>query len=698
MNRLQQERSPYLQAAAHQPVQWEPWGEQAFARARAEDKPILLDIGAAWCHWCHVIDRESYDNPEIARLINELFVPVKVDRDEMPDVDARYQTAVSAISGQGGWPLTAFLTPDGRPFYGGTYFPPEDALGRPGFRRVLLAVAEAWRNRRAEIERTAEAVAEAVARAERMEEGPGPVQAGLLDGLLEAALGSFDPRHGGFGQAPKFPHPTAIDLLLQGYRRSGRGELLTAAAFTLERMAAGGVYDQLGGGFHRYAVDERWQVPHFEKMCSDNAELLRAYLHGYQMTGEERFREVAEGILGWAAAVLADPEQGGFAASQDADVAPGDDGSYYTWTQEEVRQVLPPDEARLVELYFDVGPVGEMHHDPARNVLWVARTPAAVAEQLGISGDEFRERLERARARLLAARAARPTPAVDRTVYTAWNGLMVSAWLEAARVLNRPDCRAFALRTLERLLAQAWSAERGFARWPGEPQRPGLLEDQVYGALALLDAFEETLEPRYFAAARGTAELLLKSFFDSGAGGFFDRPHGQAGPVGFAVERKPFQDAPAPSANAAAVVLLERLHALTGEDRFRQAAEKTLAAFASLAPRYGIFAAGYGLALDLHLHGPLEVLVTGASDDLAAWELWREAAGFFCYGKSLYRLTAERAGAELPPVLAATARGLELERPAAVVCAGRQCFPPVGSADELRKLLERVTGSSAESS
>jgi uncharacterized protein YyaL (SSP411 family) len=696
MNRLQQERSPYLQAAAHQPVQWEPWGEQAFARARAEDKPILLDIGAAWCHWCHVIDRESYDNPEIARLINELFVPVKVDRDEMPDVDARYQSAVSAISGQGGWPLTAFLTPDGRPFYGGTYFPPEDAQGRPGFRRVLLAVAEAWRNRRAEIERTAEAVAEAVARAERMEEGPGTVGSALFDTLLEAALSSFDPQHGGFGQAPKFPHPTAIDLLLQGYRRSGRGELLTAAAFTLERMAAGGVYDQLGGGFHRYAVDERWRVPHFEKMCSDNAELLRAYLHGYQMTREERFREVAEGILGWVAAVLADPDHGGFAASQDADVAADDDGSYYTWTQAEVRQILPADEARLVELYFDVGPVGEMHHDPARNVLWIAPTPAAVAEQLGISVAEFRERLERARAQLLAARAARPAPAVDRTVYTAWNGLMASAWLEAARVLNRPDCRAFALRTLDRLLAQAWSSQDGFARWAGAPQRPGLLEDQVYGALALLDAFEATLDLRYFAAAHRTAELLLESFWDSAAGGFFDRPLGQTEPTGFAVERKPFQDAPAPSANAAAVLLLDRLHALTAEDRFRQAAEKTLGAFAALAPRYGIFAAGYGLALDLHLRGPLEVLVTGASDDLVAWELWRAAAEFFCYGKSLYRLTAECAAVELPPALAATARGLPLEKPAAVVCAGRQCFAPVASVEELRKLLEQVTGSSPQ--
>ncbi|MGC1999830.1 MAG: DUF255 domain-containing protein, partial [Candidatus Acidiferrales bacterium] len=303
-NRLKDSASPYLRSAAHQPVDWREWGEEAFASARAEGKPILLDIGAVWCHWCHVIDRESYENPEIAAMINQFYVPVKVDRDERPDVDARYQSAISAISGQGGWPLTAFLTPDGKPFFGGTYFPPEDAMGRPGFKRILLGIADAFKTRRAEVDSSAKALEEAVAKAETFQTARGEFDAGVVDSVIESALHLFDEAHGGFGNSPKFPHASAVDLLLERFQSSRDEKLLHVVKRTLEGMARGGVYDQLAGGFHRYSVDERWLVPHFEKMTYDNSELLKNFLHGYQVTGEPLFRQTAEGIIEWVSEVL----------------------------------------------------------------------------------------------------------------------------------------------------------------------------------------------------------------------------------------------------------------------------------------------------------------------------------------------------------------------------------------------------------
>jgi uncharacterized protein YyaL (SSP411 family) len=339
-NRLKNSASPYLRSAAHQPVDWHEWGEEAFAHARAEGKPILLDIGAVWCHWCHVIDRESYENPEIAKMINQFYVPVKVDRDERPDVDSRYQSAISAISGQGGWPLTAFLTPDGKPFFGGTYFPPEDAMGRPGFKRILLGIADAFKTRRAEVDSSAKALEEAVAKAEVFHTARGEFDAGVVDSVVESALHLFDEAHGGFGGAPKFPHSSAIDLLLERYQSSRDPRMLHVVERTLTGMAEGGVYDQLAGGFHRYSVDERWCVPHFEKMTYDNSELLKNFLHGYQVTRQPLFRETAEGIIEWVGEVLSDREHGGFYGSQDADQTLDDDGDYFTWTLAEVRAVL----------------------------------------------------------------------------------------------------------------------------------------------------------------------------------------------------------------------------------------------------------------------------------------------------------------------------------------------------------------------
>src|SRR5271163_3399517 len=360
-NRLKNSASPYLRSASHQPIDWFEWGEEAFARAKKEDKPILLDIGAVWCHWCHVIDRESYENPAIAKIIGENFVAVKVDRDERPDVDSRYQSAISAISRQGGWPLTGFLLSDGKPFFGGTYFPPEDQMGRPGFRRVLLAVADSYRNKRPDLERAANSISEAVEQAETFIGARADFDAGVVDAQIASITQLFDIRNGGFGESPKFPHSSAIDLVLERYQQTKEKHLLAVAESTLEKMARGGVYDQLAGGFHRYSVDERWLVPHFEKMSYDNSELLRNYLHASQVVEDGwQFGRTAESIIAWVNQDLSDRENGGFYASQDADYSLDDDGDFFTWTLDEVRAVLTPEESQVIEIYYDVEAHGEM--------------------------------------------------------------------------------------------------------------------------------------------------------------------------------------------------------------------------------------------------------------------------------------------------------------------------------------------------
>src|SRR5580658_332442 len=396
LNSLARASSAYLRSAMHQPIQWHEWGEEAFASAQRANKPMLLDIGAVWCHWCHVMDRESYDDAEVAAIVNEHFIAVKVDRDERPDIDSRYQAAVSAVSGQGGWPLTAFLTPDGKPFYGGTYFPPNDGYGRPSFKRVLTSIANAYKEKHGDVVEQAKMLESAIAQAESFAGRSGRVSWSIIAAIQKSAFGMFDPQHGGFGQAPKFPHPSVLDLLIERYARTAAGASLRRTAeggrphmnladdgeqlhnvvvTTLEHMANGGVYDQLAGGFHRYSVDERWVVPHFEKMCYDNSELLKNYVHAYQATGSEFFAGVARDIIRWMDEWLSDRERGGFYASQDADISMDDDGDYFTWTLDETRAVLTEEEAQVAALHYDINEIGEMHHNPAKNVLYV-RAPS----------------------------------------------------------------------------------------------------------------------------------------------------------------------------------------------------------------------------------------------------------------------------------------------------------------------------------
>ena len=514
-NELAKAGSAYLRSAAHQPVLWHEWGGAAFAQAEAADKPILLDIGAVWCHWCHVMDRESYENAEVARLINESFIPVKVDRDERPDIDSRYQVAVSALTGQGGWPLTVFLTPEGKPFYGGTYFPPDDRSGRPGMKRLLEAIAHNYRAHRAQIHESAAQITEALRHAERIHEGEGAADERVVMAIVEGISGMFDAQNGGFGSAPKFPHPTAIDLLLEVYLETRQEWLLTIATTTLEHMGRGGVYDQIGGGFHRYSVDERWIVPHFEKMSYDNAGLLGNYLRAYRITGNPFFREIALGILGFLENVLSHPKAG-FYSSQDADINLDDDGDYFTWTLQELHAALDEPEARAAALYYHIEAQGEMHHNRAKNVLFIDQPLGAIAARMQKTETQVAELLARARRKMADARARRQAPFIDKSIYASWNGMLISALLEAHRVLGTQGERDRALATLDLLVNKAYDREKGMYHTlaEGTPRIEGLLEDQVFIMAALLDAYEITGTHFYFQRALELMEITLRRFWD----------------------------------------------------------------------------------------------------------------------------------------------------------------------------------------
>jgi uncharacterized protein len=456
-------------------------------------------------------------------------------------------------------------------------------------------------------------------------------------------------------------------------------------------MARGGVYDQLAGGFHRYSVDERWLVPHFEKMSYDNSELLKNYLHGWQVTHNPFLRETAEGIIGWVNEVLSDQENGGFYASQDADYSLDDDGDYFTWSLEELRAALLPDEARVMELYYDVEAHGEMHHNPAKNVLWMAHNSGEIATQLGLDDVTVRLTIATAKGEMLAARLPRPTPFVDTTMYVSWNAMFVSAYFESARTLGGSlgtNCYIFALKTLDRMLKEAWTESRGFGHRIGGPALEGSLDDQVFSVLALLDAYETTLDPRYFTAAQKTMDLAVERYGDAEGGGFFDRPSDAAPMGGLDVRRKPFQDSPTPSANSVAAIALVRMHAFTGDDRYYAFAKKTLEAFAGIAPQYGLFAATYGLAATLFANHPLQVVVTGPANDPAAQALESAAHRVYRFGKSVLRVTPETPQLHLAGALKETLPHLPVGKPAAVVCSGQTCFPPTSDPKQLTALLK----------
>ena len=702
LNSLSKASSAYLRSAMHQPIQWHEWGEEAFSTAERENKPILLDIGAVWCHWCHVMDRESYDNPEIAEIINHRFIAVKVDRDERPDIDSRYQVAVSSICGQGGWPLTAFLTPAGKPFYGGTYFPPDDHYGRPSFKRVLLSIANAYHEKNDDVVEQAKMVEGAISHVESFAGKSADFSPAIIDAIVKSAMKMFDSQNGGFGSAPKFPHPAALDLLIDQYVRSGDEQILHIFVTTLKKMAHGGVYDQLAGGFHRYSVDERWVVPHFEKMCYDNSELLKNYVHAYQATGAEFFAAVARDIIRWMDEWLSDREHGGFYASQDADYSMDDDGDYFTWTLQEAQAVLSEDELCIAGLHYDINEIGEMHHNPAKNVLYVRASVEEIEKRLGIAQDEIKSLLQSAKKKMYAARLQRPTPYVDKTVYAGWNALCISAYIQAAEVLKLKDAEHFALRSLDRLLSEGWRPETGLlhvlAYSDVSAQRreiPGVLDDYAFTVVACLDAYEATADLSYFNFAKRIGDAMVERFFDPLSGGFFDTGKPSVDEKVFGVlgtRRKPFQDSPTPAGNSVAAIALLRLHAYTNDPGLRDKTEQTIEIIAGLAGQYGLFAATYGIAAVQLLHPHTQVVIVG-NDELAK-RLYDAAIASYAANKAVIKLEANQAVPQnLPPALAESIPqlpGVREGKTIAVICSGFTCQPPVSDPAELARLLKRA--------
>ncbi|MEM0129281.1 MAG: DUF255 domain-containing protein [Thermoplasmata archaeon] len=688
--RLSRSSSAYLRAAAHQPIEWYPWGEEPFEVARTRGVPILLDIGASWCHWCHVMDEGTYADAEVARLLREHFVAVKVDRDEHPEVDRRYQREVQALSGEGGWPLTAFLTPEGRPFFGGTYFPATDHHGRPGFRRLLPEITRWWEAHRgsagAETEEAMRWDPEAIPRGPEppvpVEEFVGATRRGIHD--------SHDPVHGGFGDAPKFPHPAAIEFLLWDAGTNGGTESAAIARRTLDGMGAGGCYDQIGGGFHRYSVDEAWRIPHFEKMAADNAALLAAFADGAALFGDPRYAEIVRGTAGWVQGSLALPG-GGWGASQDADNAPGDDGGYYTWTRAQLKGILDDDEFRLFVRAFGIGSEGRMPEDPQRNVLFRLAEPAEAAAGCEPPIRDPLATFRRAIAKVRAARDRRPPPPVDPALYTSGNGAMIRGFARAGALLGDPSLLTAARAAADRIWTDGWSEDRGMAhRIPvdgGTGSGHGLLEDQAEFAAGLVELAGATgavelarraarilgVIDREFRGEDGLLRDLAPRIYDGNR-------RIASGPPSYTLE-----DSPNAPPIAIAVLASARLGSLLAEDRWQRLAASAGEAAARHLRHAGLFGAGVAWSLAVSRTPATTVVVEGTGPAAAA--LLRAART--AYHPHLWVLPASVAGSfpvhgDLPP-----AGG---DPPRALLCREGRCLPPIDSPEALRRAISAPYG------
>jgi uncharacterized protein YyaL (SSP411 family) len=606
-NRLARETSPYLLQHAHNPVDWYPWGDEALRRARDEDRPILLSVGYSACHWCHVMERESFENDEVARLMNESFVNIKVDREERPDVDALYMTAVQQMTGRGGWPMTVFLMPDGTPFYGGTYFPPLPRHGLPAFSQILVAVADAYRERRDEVARSANELRLMLRQSMELRPPPSPLSPALLDAAYRGIASSFDRRHGGFGGAPKFPQPMVLDFLLRTWKRTGDEEALRMVVETLRAMARGGIYDQLGGGFHRYSVDARWLVPHFEKMLYDNALLARLYLHAWQATGDEELRRVAGEVLDYAVREMLSPE-GGFYSAQDAD-SEGEEGRFYVWTPAEIDEALGPDDGPLFRAYFDVTAAGNFE---GKNILHADRPAGEVAAELGVPASRLEDVVARGRETLYRVRAGRVWPGRDEKVLTAWNAMMLRSFAEAAAILDHPDYLQVARRCAAFLLGPLRADGRLLRSYrDGDARIDAFLEDHALLVDALVSLYEADFDPRWIAEARALAGEMVDRFWSEEDGMFFDAA-GDGEPL--VVRPRDINDSATPSGASAAATALLRLAALTGDESHERFAVRELENLSGLLERVP---QGFGAmlsAVDRYLATAREVAIVGRPD------------------------------------------------------------------------------------
>ena len=683
-NRLINEDSPYLLKHAFNPVDWYAWGSEALDKAKAEDKPILLSIGYSACHWCSVMERESFENEEIAKLMNENFISIKVDREERPDVDQIYMNAVQLMTGHGGWPMTVFLTPEGVPFYAGTYFPPEDRYNMPGFPRVLEGVAEAYRARPDDVTQTAVSMLTELRRMGQVRESNAALSTMMLDAAYRGISRSYDPQHGGFGSAPKFPAPMNLEFLLRTHARTGQREALEMVKLTCRKMAEGGMYDQLGGGFHRYSTDARWLVPHFEKMLYDNALLARHYLHVYQQTGDEFYRRISEETLDYVLREMTD-ERGGFYSTQDAD-SEGHEGKFFVWTPSEIKEVLGEEDGALICAYYDVTESGNFE---GKNILHVGRSVEEVAKESNVTVEEVTDVLRRGRQKLFEARERRVKPARDEKVLTAWNGLMLAAFAEASVILDREDYLEAAKRNARFVLDHLRRDHLLLRTYKdGQAKLNGYLEDYAFFADGLLALFEATGELRWMEEAVGITEQMWEEFWDEHDGGFFytGKSHEE-----LIVRSKDYMDNATPSGNSVAAEVLLRLAVLTGREDYSRKAVTILRLISDLVRRYpSAFGRALG-ALDFYLSSPKEIAIIGERAGSDTRSLVREVWKPYLPNKVVVQsATGDERAAEIIPLL--RERTMIEGRATAYVCEHYTCQQPVTSAVELAAQLKpRVT-------
>ena len=677
-NRLIHESSPYLRQHAHNPVDWYPWGEEAFARARREGKPVLLSVGYSACHWCHVMERESFEDPAIAALMNEHFVNIKVDREERPDVDHIYMNAVQVLTGRGGWPMTVFLTPDGKPFYGGTYFPPEDRHGMPGFPRLLLAVAEAYRDKSDQVEHT---VAQLMERLEQLES---PRAGGALpsaDDVLAAAAQlarAHDPEYGGIGQAPKFPNSGALELFLRVGHQHREPRYTEMALFTLRCMARGGIYDLLGGGFHRYSVDRRWLVPHFEKMLYDNAQLVPLYLSAHQITGDPFFAAIARQTLDYVVREMRDPA-GGFYSTQDAD-SEGEEGKFFVWDQREVLELLGEEVGALACRYWDVTDVGNFEH---HNILHVTLEIEQLAALYRRDVETVRVQLADARAALFAARARRVRPGLDAKILTAWNGLMISAFAKAAELFDDAGYRQVARDAVAFIEREMRRGERLLGAWKdGAAKLNGYLDDYAFYAAALLDVFEATQDRGALESAARLMDWTIAHFWDPQDGGFFFTSDDHEALI---VRSKPSFDGSIPAGNSVATMTLLRLHHYTGAAAYREHADALLRLFAEPMRSQPFGFAALLAAVDFSANGPREIALVRDPTAPDAAGLLAQIRRAYVPNRTLMVLDP-RDPAPRPPLL--EGKDALGGKPTVYVCHRMTCSPPATQWADVRPLLE----------
>ncbi|MGO9264941.1 MAG: thioredoxin domain-containing protein [Candidatus Binataceae bacterium] len=679
-NRLINEQSPYLRQHAYNPVDWYPWGEEALARARAENKPILLSIGYSACHWCHVMERESFENEAIARLMNENFVPIKVDREERPDLDQIYMDAVQLLTGHGGWPLTVFLTPETRPFYGGTYYPPEDRRGMPGFARVLTALADAYHNKPDDIRSNVDRLRRAIASMGETASG-GAIRSGLAAAAAAGLASHYDSTNGGVGAAPKFPNTFVFALFLRVFAATGKASYAEMVRHTLTKMAKGGIYDQIGGGFHRYSVDERWLVPHFEKMLYDNALLARLYLDAGRALDEPEFLNVTRETLDYVLREMTSPE-GGFYSSQDAD-SEGEEGKFFVWQPAELQKVLGDDLAKIAGRYFDVSEEGNFE---GGNILHRTISVADAARMFHVAEPAMAAMIADARARLFAAREPRVHPGRDDKILAAWNGMMIGAFAEGYRALGDERYRTAAIRAADFAMTTLWdghalrrSCKDGVARFNA------YLEDYAMLAGAMLDTYEASLDARYLEHAKVLAGVMLERFEDRENGGFFFTSDDHEALI---TRSKAAFDGSTPSGNSAAVMALLRLYAYTGNESYMKAADLTLCQFAPQIEKQPFAFAHMIEAADLYERGPTEIALVGdrTTGEFAAW--LKQLGRLHVANLALYAVSPTAGAEALIPEALRGKRQVD-GRLTAYLCRDRACSAPITEFAELERALRQ---------